>query len=269
MALTDSQIKDLVLGTLKELGKLKFNQVAQKLQRYECMGRIMKQDKVSFESGNGIQRNLMVDHSNAAKNVGLYQKDAVNVGDVLKTVEIPWRHTTTNYAFDRRELAMNGGESKIVDLLKVRRTDAMLALIELMEDNFWGTPVDSSDKTTPLGVPYWLVKNSTQGFNGSYPACAPSGAGGLIHAKWANWTDQYTAVTKADLIAKMRKAYRYIGFESPVSIPDYRSGRGDQFRLYMNETTLECLKTWANRRTKISAAIWRRWTTRSRSDVIR
>lgn len=240
--LTDQDLRDLTLGTLKHLGKLKFNQVAQNLVRYEVMGRVMRRDKVQFDSGTGIQRTLMVDHSNAARNVGLYQKDAVNVGDVLEQIEIPWRHTTTNYAFDRRELAMNGGESKIVDLLKVRRTDGMLSLIELMEANFWGAPVNELDKTTPWGVPLWVVKNASEGFNGDKISTWSTYPGGLNHAKFRNYTAQYAAVTKADLILKMRKAHRQTGFESPINIPDYRSGRGDQFRLYVNETTLEALE---------------------------
>ncbi|OHB56129.1 MAG: hypothetical protein A2Y07_01260 [Planctomycetes bacterium GWF2_50_10] len=240
--LTDQELKDLTIGTLKHLGKLKFNQIAQNLVRYEVMGRIMRRDKVQFDSGTGIQRTLMVDHSNAARNVGLYQKDAINVGDVLETIEIPWRHTTTNYAFDRRELSMNGGESKIVDLLKVRRVDGMLSLTELMESNFWSAPQNETDKTTPWGVPLWVVPNITEGFNGDKFGTWASGPGGLTHAKFKNWTGQYIAITKDDLIRGMRRAHRQTGFESPINIPDYRSGRGDQFRIYMNERTLESME---------------------------
>ncbi|MDO8302145.1 MAG: phage major capsid protein, partial [Sedimentisphaerales bacterium] len=167
----------------------------------------------------------------------------VNVGDVLEQIEIPWRHTTTNYAFDRRELAMNGGESKIVDLLKVRRTDGMLSLIELMEANFWGAPVNENDKITPWGVPLWVVKSATEGFNGDKLSTWATYPGGLNHAKFKNWTSQYAKVTKSDLILKMRRAHRQTGFESPINIPDYRSGRGDQYRIYVNEDTLETLES--------------------------
>ncbi|MBN1457701.1 MAG: phage major capsid protein [Sedimentisphaerales bacterium] len=250
MNLTDDQIKDLALSTQKELGKLKFNQIAQKLQHYDVMGKIMKKDKVQFDSGNGIQRNIMVDNSGAARNTGLYAKDAVNVADVMKQMNIPWRHTTTNYAFERREMAMNRGASRIVNLMKVRRTDAFLALIELMEKNFWGAPVDSQDTLTPFGVRYWLNKNAAVGGNGvSYagfdsdcPDYEANGPGGLSHPKWHNFTGQYASVSKNSLVALMRRTHRMIKFESPVDVPDYRKGKGQQYRIYTDLATVEAIE---------------------------
>ena len=251
MNLTDDQIIDLATTTLKELGKLKFNQIAQKLQHYDVMSKIMKKDKVQFDGGNGIQRNLMVDNSEAAKNTGLYAKDAVNVADIMKTIDVPWRHTTTNYAFERREMAMNNGSSRIVNLMKVRRGDAFLALTELMEQNFWGAPANSTDKTTPFGVRYWINKNasiggsgaSNAGFDSDAPAYDSNGPGGLAHAKWHNWTGQYASITKTSLIALMRRTHRKIGFKSPIDVPDYRKGKGQQYRIYTDLPTIESLES--------------------------
>ena len=244
--LSDKAIVDLVAGTLDNLGRLRFNQIAQELVRYEVLGRLMRRDKMKFDSGTGIQRNLMLNHSDAAKHVGLYAEDDVNVADVLGKIDIPWRHTTTNYAFERREMLMNSGGEKIVDLLTTRRSDAMLALAELMESAFWSKPDSSSDESEPYGVYYWIVPHATTGFYGGNPSGFSAGAGNLdstTHPKWSNYTGSYTAVSKADLIAKMRRAYRQIRFESPVDIPDYRRGRGDQYRIYVNENTLEDMET--------------------------
>lgn len=245
--LTDDQIKDLAMTTLNELGRLKFNLIAQELQRYDVMGKIMKKDKVKFDSGKGISRNIMVDNSQAAKNTSLYAKDSVNVSDVMRTIETPWRHTTTNYAFERREMAMNRGKSEIVDLMKVRRTDAMLALIELMEKNFWMAPATSEDTLTPFGVKYWINKKTGQsagvanaGFDCDYPAYhGDTGPGGLSHAKWKNFTGRYTNVTKSDLIKLMRRAHRQIGFKKPLDVNDYRKGNGQQYRIYTDIDTVE------------------------------
>ncbi len=245
MSLADSDIIDLTTSTQKELGRMKFTQIAQRLQNYEVMSKIMKQDRVSFESGVGIQRTVMVDHSNAARHVGLYETDTSNVGDVLKTIDIPWRHTTTNYSFERREMIMNKGAEKIVDLVTVRRADAMIALAELLETAFWNKPVDSTDKVKPFGVPYWVVGSNSTGFNGTNPSGFSSGAGNLsssTYTRWANYTAQYTTVNKDDLITKMRTAHRKIGFKSPVDISDYRNGKGQQYRIYVNETTLNALE---------------------------
>lgn len=244
--LTDQDIQDLVVGTLKELGRLKFNQIAQRLQEYEVFSKIMKKDKVSFDGGVGVQRSIMIDHSSAAKNVGLYEVDDVNVNDVLVQINIPWRHTTTNWAFERREILMNsGGYKKIVDLLKVRRTDGMLSLVELMEEDFWSKPADSSDEVKPFGIKYWVVPNATEGFNGGNPSGFTAGAGNLnatTYPRWKNYTAQYTDVTKADLIKKMRTAYRKIRFKSPIQISDFRKGTGEMYRLYTNETLISSLE---------------------------
>lgn len=244
--LTDDQIIDLAKTTQKELGKLKFNQIAQKLQRYEVLGKIMKKDKIQFDSGNGIQRNVMVKDSGAAKNVGLYEKDEVNVSDVMEQIDIPWRHTTTNYAFERREMAMNRGASRIVNLMKVRRTDAMLSLANLMEEKFWSKPENSNNKLDQFGVQYWVVPDSTiaagvagSGFYADAPTGFANGVGNLIHQNWGNFVGKYTSVTKTSLIAVMRRAHRKIGFESPVDVPDYRKGRGQQYRIYTGLETLE------------------------------
>lgn len=245
MALTASAINDLVTATLNELGRLRFSQIATRWQRYEIMKRMMVKDKAQFDSGVGIKRTVMTDHSSAAQNVGMFDVDNVNVGDVLATLSVPWRHTTTNYAFEVRELLMNRGAEQIVNLLKVRRSDGMISLAESMETSAWNKPTTSSDTTEPFGFPYWLVYDATAGFNGGDPSGFTSGAGGLATAtytRWKNYTGNYTNVTKADLVDKMRTAYRKIRFESPVDIPDFRKGRGDQYRLYTNETVIKAFE---------------------------
>ena len=246
MALDQSQILDLVATTQKELGRMRWTELATDYQDFEVLPKMLKRGNVAFESGDGIQRNVMVDESGAASHVGLFNVDDVNVGDVMQTFNVPFRHTTTNYAFDRREKAINSGSAtQIVDLIKVRRSDAMISLALLLEQAFWGKPGDSTDNTTPFGLFYWMVNNASTGFNGGNPSGFTSGAGGLsstTYPRWSNYTAQYTNVTKADLIKKMRTAHRKTDFMSPIDIPDYRSGRGQNFRIYVNESTISSIE---------------------------
>ncbi len=252
VTLSDDKIRDLIKGTLKHLGRLQFNQIATRLQHYEVMPRILKKDKVILSDGAGIQRNIMVDHSGAAKHVGMYNTDAVGVGDVLQTINIPWRHTTTNWAWDRREMLMNRGASRIVELTKVRRCDGMISLAELMETAFFSKPDTSADELIPFGLPYWVVKHVTGtsssaqgGFNGGNPSGFADGAGNLnttTHTRWKNWTGKYVNISKTDAIRGMRKALRNTNLKSPVDIPDYRKGVGQNYRLYVNEETLDALE---------------------------
>ena len=243
--LSDTGIADLATTTLGELGPPRFSQIAQDLQNYECMGKILKKDKVQFDGGKQIERRIMHTTSGAARMVGLHETDNVNIADTLATLTVPWRHTTTFMAWERREILENKGKAKIVSLMESKRADMMISLADLMEDEFWSKPDDSNDKLELFGVPYWIVKNSSTGFNGGDPSGFTSGAGGLdtaTYPNWKNYTAQYAAVTKADLIKKMRTAYRKIQFKSPVNINDLSLGNGANYRIYVNESLMADLE---------------------------
>lgn len=246
--LTADGMADLIKSTLKDLGRMKMTQIATRLQKYEVMGRLLKKDKVAFDSGRGIQKNIMTDHSSAAKNVGLYEKDTINVVDFLQNVTAPWRQTTVNWAYEHRETLYNRGAAKILDLIKSRRMAAMISLAEVMEAKFWNCPTDANDTLEQFGVYYWVTKHTTGtstttdgDFNGGNNLIFTSGPGGLsasTYTRWKNFTSKYTNVTKADLIKRMRKAHEYCQWESPVDFADYRTGRGDEMRIYCQYDTL-------------------------------
>jgi hypothetical protein len=237
------EISDLITTTQKNLGPLRWTMIGNDLQEYIAMPSVLRKERVQFDSGYVIQRQVMTDLSNAAKQVGLFQKDVINVNDVMKTIEIPWRHSTTNYAIERREVSMNRQPAKIVDLVETRRTDAMWSLAELCENQMWSKPADSSDETEIFGVPYWLVDNATTGFNGGNPDGFTSGAGGLdsaTYTRWRNYTDRYVNVSKDDLVRKMRKAYAKIKFKAPIKFPNLDGA--DRYAIYVNYVTLAALE---------------------------
>jgi hypothetical protein len=232
-------IADLVAGTLKDLGKPKFQQIAQQLQNYEVFPRWFKKDKVLLESGIGIQRNLMNRTQGNARHTGLYQTDITNVRDAIDQMSVPWRHAETSYAMDVREVMMNKGDSLIFNVIQPRRDGAMIDLVEMLEDYAWSSPA-VTDKLLPYGLPYWIVKNATTGFNGG----APSGhtlVGNVSltdSPTFKNYTALYTALTKADGIKAMRTAHRKIRFKSPIAGNDYSKPLADNYRIYCNETSI-------------------------------
>lgn len=236
--LADSDIADLVKGTLKELGRLKFQQIAQNLVDYEIFPVWFKKDRVTFDSGIGIQRTLMNRLSGQAKHVGLLDTDSTNITDVIDQLNIPWRHAQTTWGFLYQETLMNRGEALIFNVIKPRRADAMISLVEELENKGWAAPSGPTDKVNPYGIPYWIVKNATTGFNGGYPSGFTDVAGVNLTTtpNFKNYTGLYTTVSKADLIKKMRTARRKTGFKSPVDIDDYRSGKGSRYRHYTTES---------------------------------
>ena len=89
-----------------------------------------------------------------------------------------------------------------------------------------------------------MVKNASTGFNGGAPSGHTTVAGVNLTEtpNYKNYTAQYTNVNRTDLIKKMRTAHRKIRFKSPISINDYRNGRGDRYRIYTTESVLSSLE---------------------------
>jgi hypothetical protein len=243
MGLTAAQIADLVATTQKNLGKMKWTDLMHDLQEFHALPRILKKKKATFQSGTAIQYNVLTDHGDNARNVGLFSVDNVNQRDGMQQAEVPWRHTETSYGFDRRQISMNRSPSKIVDFVKEKRAMSMASLAEKLEENFWTGAVASTDTDTPFGIQYWITTNSSEGFNGGNHSGFASGPANLdcdTYGRWKNWTAQYAAVSKTDLIRKWRKAARFTKFKSPTSHPDYNTG--DKYGFYTNHDVLGTLE---------------------------
>ena len=211
MSISASDLGDLIKTTQKELGELRYTDLSHDLQYYLALSNLMQESSVTFDAGSSIQWNLMTSNSGAAKQTSLFAVDSVNVGDVMATAEIPWRHTTTNYAIERREIAMNRDPRRIVDLVKVRRNDAMVSLTEHMEEQFWKMPPAGNDLNM-YGVQYWVSDNAganltngsdaTQlgiaggGFNGGLPNNGATTVAGISPTdvpRWQNHLAYYDA----------------------------------------------------------------------------
>jgi hypothetical protein len=231
-------IADLVKGTLVDLGRLRWTNIATSFQKYVFGSNMLRKEKVGFDSGRDVQWNLQVAQSQAARMVALGQPDVVNIVDTMQTAVVPWRHCTTSWAVIRQTLKMNREPAKIYDLLKEYRTASMISLAELLETQGWSMPSSPSDTLNLFGVPYWLVPNTTQGFNGGNPVgtggAFSAGCGGLSSASfpnWSNYTDSYGAVTKADFVRRLRRLYVFCDFETPVGVdvPTYNTGNKHGF----------------------------------------
>jgi hypothetical protein len=244
--LTESQISDITTTTLKNFDKPRYNQLAQPIQEYIAYPKVFQEERVSESDGYAIQRDVMLSLSDNARSVGLHAKDNINIESINQTISVPWRHQTTGWALERREILINSGASRIVNLIEQRRADAMIGWAALYENMFWSKPADSTDAVTMFGVLYWLVYNASAGFNGGNPSGFTAGAGGLdasSYSAWKNYTFNYAAVSKQDLITKLRTAYALCDWKSPVDIPDFRRGSGQNYGFYMNLATRISIET--------------------------
>lgn len=227
--LQGDDIADLVALTLRNLGRYKYEDLVSDLQEY-TFARLMKKEQTSVQSGYGFQWQVLTETAGTARNIGLYQVDNTHKADGIKQGNVPWRHCETSMIIDKIEIAMNRTPSRIVDVVKVGRSQAMIDWAKLLEQNLWTKPTDSSDDKQPFGIPYWLVKNATEGFNGGNPSGFSDGAGNINSttvSNWKNYTAQYATVSKSDLIKKWRKAATFTRFMPPAKadIPSYSTGR--------------------------------------------
>lgn len=237
-----NDIADLVATTLRDLGPAKFQQIAQNLQDYEVFPKWFKRDRVTFDSGIGIQKTLMYKLSNQAGHVGLLDVDQPNIADVLTQLQVDWVHAQTHWSLIyQTDILMNSGKALILNVIKPKRADALLSLVEELETRAWGSAPASTDTNYPYGIQYWVVENATTGFNGGAPTghTTVGGVNLTTAPNFQNYTAQYTSVTKTDLIAKLRTAHRKIGFKSPITIEDYRGSKGTDRRLYANESVIQ------------------------------
>lgn len=242
--LTASEVLDLVATTLQELGEMKTTDIAATLQDYPVMRTMLRENKVSYGSGYGIQWNVTVANNGSARMTGLFEPDVVNQADVQKTASAPWRHMTFDYAVERRVIEMNREPRRLLDIMKSQRYAAFLSAAELWETQAWGKPATSANETDIWGFWYWLVYNATTGFNGGTPTGFSDVAGlnTTTYPRWKNWTAQYTSVTKEDLIAKWREAATKTLFRPPVQINQYANGEG-KHQYFVNYDTLGLLET--------------------------
>lgn len=214
-------VTDVITTTLRDLEKRNWADIVLDLQRHVALPMVMKKHRQEFGSGYGHQFNVRLFSNNAARNVKLNEEDNPTTADLFKTGNVPWRHSETHWAIEDRIVKMNRSPARLVNLLEANRMDAMTDLAELIEQNFWTAPSSSSDTLKPYGVPYWIVKNNTTGFNGGLPT-GFTDVGGLsptTYPRWKNYTAQYTAVTKVDLVRKLRTAMTKTNFRAPVDFP--------------------------------------------------
>lgn len=235
-------VQDFVNDTLKDLGKPKFTDISSNIQDHVAFKQLFHENRAVLESGSGIQFNVLVGQSNAARNVSLGESDNVNMVDGMVQASANWRYSQTSFMVIHQLKSMNREPARIVDYVKQQRIMALISLAELMEANFWAAP-SSTDSKTPYGVPYFCVKNATKGFNGGNLTGFNNvyGLSNTTYPNWSNWTAPYTNVTRDDFIRQARQAATFTNFKPPVDgIPTPNTG--DEYGFYSTYSVIQPLE---------------------------
>lgn len=256
--------RDLHNGTLRDLlattlenhpwdGKF---QTLQQYHDYPVCNTWFREDRVVFDGGTSIVRNVQLGENGSAKFTRPYEPASPAVADVQGRLRAEWVQATADYSISRQELLRNRSTSRLIDLLASRRTAALADLANLLEDYAWQAPASGGDDLHPMGIPYWLVPITsdqqtagTHGHQGGNPTgfsdCGGIDASAAANSRWRSyndcWSDDTGTITDDDVI-KITRMLRRLHFRSPVFVNQAEEEGFRNVRLYANETTLEALE---------------------------
>jgi len=236
------QFGDLVRTTQNELGEPNFVNLMSTLREFPAAKMLLKKSQMKVQAGPQIEWRIMVDHNHQAENVAITDHDSMGAKDGMIVAKINWKKTKTGYSFYHEEILANREPRKIVDLITVKRAQSQTSWVELMEQNFWKFPT-ASDVRTPLGLPYWVPKNATEGFNGGHPTGYSSVAdvSSTTYPRWNSYSGQYTSVTSDNLIRMARKMARLTHFKPAVDgLPSF--DKGEQRKYFTNDSVFASLE---------------------------
>lgn len=235
-------VDDMVASTLRRMDPPNFTMIATGLQKYLMMKHWLKKERVKIRGGRGIQESLMSQTAGVARHSGIYDADTITIGQHMVTLNIPWVHADTHYGWIYQEALMNVGRSLVTNLLSPRRAGAIIDLAQELEEKAFAVP-NTTNKTEPRGVPYWLVANASDGFNGGYPsgpdAVAYTDLAGVdldTHTRFKNYTATYTAYNDESLLDKMRDGHMLCKWESPITLKDFYGPLGERYKYYCAKT---------------------------------
>jgi len=230
---------DLLKATLSHFDEPDYTNLVTDLTDHPFAKRMAPKASMKIKSGKSCVFKVRMLTGNSFANISPTDHDQVNIVDGLVDGEVQWRKSGVKYAFLDEEVSINMNPQRLIDLIKMREDGADQDWIEGLEGNGWNFP-SASDTLTPFGLPYWIPKNATEGFNGGVPSGYTSTVAGIsptTYSRWNNYTGQYTDVTLDDLISKARTMADKTNFKPMVrSVPD--AGGDTPNRSYVTNLTV-------------------------------
>lgn len=217
--LLPDQLDDFVNLTLKNFKRKRWVDLSLDYQDYIFASKMFSnKGKDPEKGGSHLNWKVQLTNTGTMRDSELYDIDQTAVTDLTSEAEIPWSKQTVNFSYDVDEDVMQTDRETIISEIKIREHAMYNDFFDGMEERLWGFPASTtSSPRPPSGVPYWIVKNATEGFNGG----APSGhtlVGNLsptTYANWRNYTFAATDVSRDDFIEKAIKACEFTKFKAP------------------------------------------------------
>ena len=255
MGISVDDLADLLATTLEDLPKMTF-EAPQKYQDYPMVETILR-NGVGLGSGYQIKRNWAKGETGNASHVRAYQTTEIHVDDRQLQITCPWARAQVYWTIETGEALMNRQPAAFVDLLTSRRQDAMMDLVNKIEEALWQTLASSDDDLNPRGLAYWISpgNDGQDGFEGTHThdrdgneIASVAGLNAETYARWANYYKDYAGPTAADAMVKaMHKVYRNIRFKAPRTVKDLDQGTLANFKIFMDGDTIDAYEEYTRK----------------------
>ncbi len=230
MALNHDEIADFIELTQNRIHRNTWVDISMELQEYQFAARWFQSKKKPEKGSPRLEWKLRIDNQGTAKHSGLFAVDDTNKINVMTNGKQEWSKQTVNYIYDLDEEAFQSGRETIIREVLINEQGLYNDFFKLMETAMWTKPAsDSVDPRPPSGIPAWIVKNSSLGFNGGNPSGFTNGIGTIdtdTYPRWKNWTGTYTHISASDLVKKLVDASDFTYFKPVRNYNEIGGGPG-------------------------------------------
>lgn len=244
-ALTHEQLDDFIQLTLNRNKRNTWVDISLPLQKYHFASKWFKAKKKPEKGGPLLEWKLRVRNQGTAKHSGLFAVDDTNRVNVVTNGKQGWSKQTVNYIYDLDENAFQSDMETIINEMELNEQGLYNDFFELLETSMWTAPASSAlDPMPPAGIPFWIQKTATLGFNGGDPSGWSDGAGRIAtgtYERWKNYGGTYVQVTRDDLVEKVVNAMDFTEFESPAPYPELGGGESN-WGLYTVHSVLATMR---------------------------
>ena len=229
-AIATPNMGDLLLSYWPNIGKNAWTDLSTDLQEFVFYAMVNDSGKVDKEGGPTFGWNCSGTFNDNFESFLPFQTDKPSGKDTMFRATRGYWHGRSNYPMDEDVVAMyESAPDKIFDMVLQGDSQAKMALANGVETRFLYLPSTNANSPEQFcGIPYWIaygtgtnVDSTTGGFWGANPTgfndCAgidATGAGG--RTRWCNYCDTYVAISKDDLVTRLRRGAYKTHFTSPL-----------------------------------------------------
>ncbi len=239
----------------KEALQMTFNDISHEL--YNTWMQAAERD-----SGDSIKDFITLADTGNAKMISLWEEDTHNTVNTDHEIKVEWAHASTNFDYNRIELAMNAGNKvRIYKYLTGKQLNMYREFGELLQVKLILSPANATDKKNPHGLASWLslgTDDSTGAWTG-YRGRYNDGSGtaydvGTISSsstdkpRWASYYADHNGQFGDNLLDLLARATRKTHF-IPTMLPTaVAKETGPQpFRYYSNDNVIGNLEAIARK----------------------